>query len=173
MKIADSDATKETRDAILLFWRIMNHAGEAKVYALKIPQNVIQIPYTPLAVVTNEILEGFLTDHYVWDGKNYWPQVDNQGFYETSKLTCQTTQKGFYVRDIYNDQGEQLCFFPNDINNDGKAIVNEVVQISLGGMNYKLSNFQGGYIKHSLLNHIRVTPDGYVTLPGIPDPVQV
>ena len=110
MKIADSDATKETRDAILLFWRIMNHAGEAKVYALKIPQNVIQIPYTPLAVGTNEILEGFLTDPYVWDGKNYWPQVDNQGFYETSKLTCQTTQKGFYVRDIYNDQGEDALF---------------------------------------------------------------
>ena len=80
MKNTDSDATKETRDAILLSWKIMNHAGEAKVYALKIPQNVIQIPYTPLAVGTNEILEGFLTDPYVWDEKNYGPQVDNQVF---------------------------------------------------------------------------------------------
>ena len=174
MRKADSEAEKPNRDRATLPWKIMNFIGKATVAWFIYPESILETPIRPdttgfedvaakyLSLFSNTVYE-FYTDDQI--------PVNNNKF-DISNLKCgKNNIKGLRIP-LINDNQEPVCIEPVADEN-GLADVNQEVNVDLGDLNYRLYNFQGGHLKNPFLSDISATPDGYVTFPGISDPVRV
>ena len=174
MRKADSEEEKNNRDNATLTWKIMNFIGKSTIAWYLYPKSILETPMRPdttgfedvttkyLTLFTNTAYEYYRDDQIL---------VNNNKFDITNSKCGSNDIKGLRIP-LINDNQEPICIQPVADEN-GLADINQEVDVKLGDLNYRLFNFQGGHIKHSLLSNISATPDGYVTLPGIPDPVRV
>ncbi len=174
MRKSDSAEGKNNRDHAKLTWKIMNFLSKATIAWLLFPESILETPMRPATTgfedVAAKYLSLFSNAVYEYYRDDQIPVDDNK--FDTTNLKCGNHDvKGLKIP-LINDNQEPVCIEPVTDEN-GLADINQDVEVDLGDLNYRLYNFQGGHIKNPLLNNINATPDGYVTLPGIPDPVRV
>ena len=174
MRNADSRNSKENRDNVEFTWKILNMIGRARLYSNNISESIATLSINPETTGTEDY---FTIDasisNYKFDGNE--PNVDENGKFNVSELECGENNDihGYWPVLLYHDDNTKVCLEPNNADENGLAVVNQEVSVKLGDLNYQLFNFQGGHIKNPLLSGISATPDGYVTLPDITDPVRV
>ena len=173
MRNADSMSTKTTRENEVLTWKIYHYDGKARVSSSYNTESVLKISVNPTIAGTSDLAEidpGFSA--YTQTDENNKPTVEN-GKFNINNLDCGPNNvKGYEIINLYDDDNNEVCLEPIADGN-GLATVNQEVNVKLGDLNYRLFNFQGGHINNPFLSDVSATPDGYVTLPGITDPVRV
>ena len=168
---ADSDVGKEARDNRELTWKIYNSVHKAKIAIKKNARNIADISFNPESNgISNVNVNISVTDS---TGFGVSLSVDNNGLFNVTNLKCGTDPNvhGFKLKYFVNDNGEDICIIPA-VNENGKARINQEVNVPLGSINLPLLHFSGSVIDHPLLSGISVSPNGFVNLPGM-DPLRM
>ncbi len=168
MRNADSEEGKEVRDSRKLTFKIYNYDNKANISFKQNARNIDEIPFNPVTTGTNKLDQIQIP---VDKGADSTPVVTN-GLFEITDLKCgnNSLYHGFKLNLFVQDNGDDICIVPT-INEDGKAEVNQIVEVPIGLMNYKINNFLKGSIDHPLLNTL-ISPNGIVSLPGM-DPIKI